>query len=180
MSSKSDITTKNVRKPKFPELPPKYRYGLTKLLYVLRATYWTCFPFYSVPPGSCAIKRKRCEEIDSTLSWKRWGPWSQSSATSKCKKTWDNPTFPSKIYPFFLGRKTKTDKTRVNILRLAASYLRVSQCESPSLTWSLNFGENVTIRIISVFPGDTTEHLLSPSNPLDDEGVSHLEVRKHR
>ncbi len=24
MSSKSDITTKNVRKPKFPELPPKY------------------------------------------------------------------------------------------------------------------------------------------------------------
>ena len=33
-----------------------------------------------------------------------------------------------------------------------------------------------------MFPGDTTEHLLSqsPSNPLDDEGVSHLEVRKYR
>lgn len=60
--------------------------------------------------------------------------------------------------PIICNKKTKTDKTRVNILRLAANYLRVSQ----------------------LFPGDTTEHLLSSSacqaNPLDDEGEAHLEA----
>lgn len=111
MSSKSDITTKNVRKPKFPELPPKY--------------------------SSSRELRNKAEKMRRD----RLNNLMEEMRT---------------LVPIICNKKTKTDKTRVNILRLAASYLRVSQ----------------------LFPGDTTEHLLSqsPSNPLDDEGVSHLEA----
>lgn len=109
MSSKSDITTKNVRKPKFPELPPKY--------------------------SSSRELRNKAEKMRRD----RLNGLMEEMRT---------------LVPIICNKKTKTDKTRVNILRLAASYLRVSQ----------------------LFPGDTTDQLLSQSNPLDDEGVSHLEA----
>jgi len=109
MSSKSDITTKNVRKPKFPELPPKYS---------------------SSRELRNKAEKMRRDRLNSLMEEMRT------------------------LVPIICNKKTKTDKTRVNILRLAASYLRVSQ----------------------LFPGDTTDHLLSQRNPLDDEGVSHLEA----
>jgi len=112
MSSKSDIISKNVRKPKFPELPPKYS---------------------SSRELRNKAEKMRRDRLNTLMEEMR------------------------SLVPIICNKKNKSDKTRANVLRLTANYLKVSQ----------------------LFPTNTTDYLLTSNqvqnNALVGEGMPHLE-----